>query len=123
MAALQVEQGSTSRLRASASQHDPFTRAEIDADFVAVPIPQDRSKTSSVDQATDGELTAAVLAARSPESPVSSWQPPQRRPVAQPPGPDVGAGPSQELESERARRIGATIGLQARQQKRGRSRS
>jgi leucyl aminopeptidase len=95
---------------------------EIDADILSVPIPQDQLTAFDwLDQATSGELSAAVTRGAFAGKPCEllataitdgKWR--SRRVVA------IGAGPSQELGSERARRIGATIGLQARQQKRGR---
>jgi leucyl aminopeptidase len=110
--AYELPQVSTTRSRAF----------EIDADVVAVPIPQDQIKEADwLDQASGGELKAAVARGAFAGKPCqlittsiidSQWR--SRQVLA------IGAGPSQELGSERARRIGSTVGLQARQQRRGR---
>jgi leucyl aminopeptidase len=110
--AYELPQVSTTRSRA----------ADIDADLVAIPILQDQLKEADwLDRASGDELSSAVsrgaFAGKAcqllPTSITDSqWR--SRRVVA------IGAGPSQELGSERARRIGATIGLQARQQKHSR---
>ena len=110
--AYEVPRVSTTRSRAQ----------DIDADLLALPITQDQlTAADDLDQATGGEVSAAAKRGAFAGKPCqllptvlrdSGWR--SRSVIA------IGAGPSQELGSERARRIGATIGLQARQQKRSR---
>ena len=96
--------------------------SEIEADLVAVPVPQgDPSSVQWLDEATGGELKAAFERGEFTGKPVELWQSlsssngssRRRRVLA------VGAGPIAELNVERARRIGAAIGIAARQQRRG----
>jgi len=110
--AYELPQVSTTRSRAP----------EIDADVVAVPIAQDQlTEAAWLDQASGGELTAAVSRGAFAGKPcqllpasISDNQWRSRRVLA------IGAGPSGELGSERARRVGATVALQARQHRRSR---
>jgi leucyl aminopeptidase len=96
--------------------------SDIDADLLAVPIPQDqRSGFDWLDQGTGGELTAAFARAEFVGKPCEVWTAPigsvpwrAKRVVA------VGTGPPAELKTERARQVGACVGLLARQQKRSR---
>src|SRR4029453_2259551 len=96
--AYELPQVSTTRSRAP----------EIDADVVAVPIAQDQIKDANwLDQASGGELTAAQSWGAFTGHPCqllqtsisdTRWR--SRRVLG------IGAGPSGELGSERARRIG-----------------
>jgi leucyl aminopeptidase len=94
--------------------------SELDADLVAVPILQDqRPGAVWLEQATSGELTAAYERGEFAGKVCELWngeaaQARTRRVLA------VGAGPSADLTPEISRRLGATVGLSARQQKRRR---
>jgi len=96
--------------------------AELDADVIAVPIPQDQPTGFEwLDDAADGELTAALKRGEFSGKPCQLWSSAVtgsgwrgRRVMA------IGMGPHKDFAAERARRVGATIGLAARQQKRGR---
>lgn len=92
----------------------------IDADLVAIPIPQDQpSEFESLDRATAGELGVARSQSEFSgklcelwAAPCAAWK--ARRVIA------VGTGPRASLSAEQARRVGAAVGLHARQQKRHR---
>jgi leucyl aminopeptidase len=101
----------------SAVQTDP---PRIDADLVAIPAYQDEPATlAALDAASDGEVETAFargeftgkvceLLLLSP----AGWQ--SKRVLL------VGAGKRDELTAERARRVGASIAIAARQQRRAR---
>jgi leucyl aminopeptidase len=97
------------------------TRAEeITADLVAIPIVQDQQRdTAAVDAATGGELKGAFDRGAFTGKPcelltthAAGWR--TKQVVL------VGAGTSGEFDADRARRIGASVILTARQQRRGR---
>jgi leucyl aminopeptidase len=94
--------------------------SELDADLLAVPILQDQRPSAAwLENATGGELAAAYERGEFGGKPSDVWigesaQSRTRRVIA------VGAGPAADLSPEVARRIGASVGLIARQQKRQR---
>jgi leucyl aminopeptidase len=96
--------------------------ANLDADVVAVPVPQDQlTGFEWLDAATGGEFSAAVKRGEFAGKPCQLWSSGvtgsgwrSRRVMA------VGMGPQKDFAAERARRVGATVGLSARQQKRAR---
>lgn len=95
--------------------------SDLQADLIAIPIPQGQHIGFDwLDQALAGELSGAFnrgeftgKACELWTAPIVSGQWRSRRVVA------VGMGPN-DLTPEGARRVGATVGLSARQQKRGR---
>jgi leucyl aminopeptidase len=95
--------------------------SDLDADLIAVPVTQqEHTHAEWLDQATGGELTAALergeFAAKAYELLSARLDGTSRsRDVLA-----VGTGPRAELDAERSRRIGACIGLRARQQRRSR---
>jgi leucyl aminopeptidase len=103
--------------RFTASQSDPET---LSADLIAVTVPQDdHSSAKWLDQVSGQTLAAAAGRGEFKGKPCETWAAPSvegalrgSRVVA------VGLGPLDGLTTERARRVGATIGLMARQQKR-----
>src|SRR5688500_1346384 len=95
--------------------------SEIDADLVAVPIPQNQlAEFTWLDQVTGGELSAAFARAEFVGKPFEVWTASINGPWRAKRVIAVGTGPVTELDSERARRVGSCIGLTARQQKRER---
>jgi leucyl aminopeptidase len=95
--------------------------SEVEADLVVVPIYQDdRADLATLNDATAGELQAAVdrgevtgkLCETWTSTQASGWQ--SKRVMV------VGAGNRSELDADRARRLGACVTLTARQQRRAR---
>ena len=110
--AYEIPQFSTSRVAAT----------EIDADLVAIPIPQDHDGAFGwLDRATGGELDSALQRGEFNGKVCEIWMAPGVNPT----GPRrqflaVGVGPRAELSVERVRRVGACVGLTARQHRRAR---
>ena len=107
--AYEIPQVSASRVRAS----------EITADLVAVPIYEDdRSDIAALNDATAGELQRAIdrgevtgkLCETWTSTHTSGWRTPRLM--------AVGAGKRAEVDSERARRIGACVAIITRSQRR-----
>ena len=98
------------------------TAIEIDADLVAIPIPQDHQGALQwLDEATHGELTSALQRGEFTGKVCEIWAAPavaingrNRRFLA------IGVGPKGELDLERAWRAGSCVGLTARQHRRAR---
>jgi leucyl aminopeptidase len=96
--------------------------ADIDADIIAIPVPQDDAAAMQIlDRAAGGDLTTATQRGAFTGKPMEMWATHvtdgawRTRPVLA-----VGTGPAHELSVERARRVGGVIGLTARQQRRER---
>jgi leucyl aminopeptidase len=110
--AFEVPEFSTSRAAAT----------EIDADLVAIPIPQDHTAAFEwLDRSSGGELNAAIQRGEFNGKLFEIWLAPTmiaagktRRLAA------VGVGPRGELSVERIRRVGSSVGLSARQLRRSR---
>ena len=110
--AYEIPQFTTSRTAAT----------DIDADLVAVPVPQDHNGAFAwLDHATGGELNSALQRGEFNGKACEIWVGPAtstkgggRRFIA------VGLGPRAEVSVERVRRAGACVGLTARQHRRAR---
>ena len=108
--AFEVPEFSTSRAAAT----------EIDADLVAIPIPQDHTAAFDwLDRSSGGELNAAIQRGEFNGKLCEIWLAPTmtaagktRRLAA------VGLGPRGELSVDRVRRMGSSVGLSARQHRR-----
>ncbi len=96
--------------------------SEIEADLIAIPIPQDQhARFDWLDPATGGELSAAFKRGEAIGKACELWTTSivngswrSRRLVM------VGTGHETDPTPESARRVGASVGLSARQQKRSR---
>jgi leucyl aminopeptidase len=95
--------------------------SEIDVDLIAVPVVQnDAAGAAWIDDAVGGDLSGAIAREEFAAKPceilyttsADTWR--TRRVMA------IGLGPMAEFTVERARRVGAAIGLAARQQRRAR---
>ena len=110
--AFEVPEFSTSRAAAT----------EIDADLIAIPIPQDHTAAFEwLDRSSGGELNAAIQRGEFNGKLCEFWLAPTmiaagkvRRLAA------VSVGPRGELSVERIRRVGSSVGLSARQHRRSR---
>ena len=95
--------------------------SEIEADLIAIPVPQHEiGGMSWLNDATGGELAAAVQRAEFSGKPLELWPATANGSWRSTRILGVGAGPAADLTVERARRIGGAIGLSARQQRRAR---
>jgi leucyl aminopeptidase len=94
--------------------------SEIEVDLLAIPVFQDeRAVLEVVDKAANGEVSAAFergeFAGKSCELMLTAPEKWRTRRVLL-----VGAGPRSEFNAERARRVGASVTIAGRQQRRGR---
>jgi leucyl aminopeptidase len=98
------------------------TAIEIDADLVAIPVPEDHNgEFAWLDEATGGELSSAFERGEFRGKPCEVWLASAvkangavRRWLA------VGLGPRHEMSVERVKRAAACVGLAARQHRRAR---